>query len=200
MKVLIVVDMQNDFVTGVLGTEEAKSIVPNVVGKIEEYRHYGEGQHIVYFTRDTHSVEYLESEEGKNLPVPHCLRDEEGWEFIPELKDYLGKVGFIEVRKGTFGSHKLLWMLRGLDFVQPDGSFLDIESVELIGVCTDICVISNAIIAKSALPDVPIYVDASCCAGVTPEVHDKAIDLMKNSLQIHILNEGQEPWREKCHE
>ena len=189
MKVLVVVDMQNDFVTGVLGTLEAQSIVPNVVKKIEEF--CKEDKHnIIFFTQDTHDENYLETEEGKNLPVAHCIKKTEGWDLIPEFEKFMARFKFNMIRKETFGSDDLGYRLENLD------GDIDIESVELIGVCTDICVISNAIIAKSALPNVPIYIDASCCAGVTPEAHDKAIDLMKNSLQIHILNEGEEPWRD----
>lgn len=201
MRILIVVDMQNDFVDGVLGTPEAKAIVPNVFGKIEEYRYYGnvgepeEGEDIewlvfasnndvdIMFTQDTHFDNYLETEEGKHLPIPHCIKNTKGWEIIPEF-DYFKKYGNIlnTFEKHTFGSDELF------NSLQCMGAKNNIESIELVGVCTDICVISNAIIAKSALPDVPIYVDASCCAGTTPENHKKAIELMENSLYINILN------------
>ena len=186
MKVLVVVDMQNDFVSGALGTPEAQSIVPNVVKKIEEYANYGEDVRI-YFTKDSHFFDYLDTEEGKNLPISHCLVNTEGWEFVSEIKDWPDNVHNFQIVKNTFGSIKLSTLLREDKY--------EIESVELVGLCTDICVISNAIIAKTGAYDSPIYVDASCCAGTTPEAHDKAIDLMKNSLQIHILNEGKEPWR-----
>ena len=191
MEVLIVVDMQNDFVSGALGTPEAQAIVPNVIDKIDEYHNQTFKKRKIIFTQDTHGNNYLETEEGKNLSVPHCLRHTEGWELISEIKDFYEIICDNEqidcIGKGTFGSIKLLETLNQYA--------LDIESVELIGLCTDICVISNAIITKSEFKNIPIYVDASCCAGTTPEAHDKAIDLMENSLQIHILNEGKEPWR-----
>lgn len=209
MKVLIVVDMQNDFILGgSLGTPESKEIIPNVFSKIEEYRYGGNFKEAlddnedtifgldsddanIVFTQDTHyKNKYGESEEGKHLPVLHCIKGTTGWDLIPEF-DYFKKYGkiFNTIRKETFGSDELVLYLQGLD------DKYNIESVELIGVCTDICVISNAIIAKTTLPNVPIYVDASCCAGTTPEAHDKAIDLMENSLQINILNKGDELWR-----
>ena len=191
MEVLIVIDMQNDFVSGALGTPEAQAIVPNVIDKIDDYHNQIFKKRKIIFTQDTHGDNYLETEEGKNLSVPHCLLHTEGWELISEIKDFYETLCDNEpidcIRKGTFGSIKLPEALNQYA--------LDIESIELIGLCTDICVISNAIIAKSQFKNIPIYVDASCCAGTTPEAHDKAIDLMKNSLQIHILNEGKEPWR-----
>lgn len=193
MEVLIVVDMQNDFVSGALGTPEAQAIVSNVIDKIDEYHNQIFKKRKIIFTQDTHSDNYLETEEGKNLSVPHCLLHTEGWELISEIKKYFGEPQY-QIKKSTFGSVDLIIKLINFnDFACTEDS--TIESIELIGLCTDICVISNAIIAKSSLPNIPIYVDASCCAGTTPEAHDKAIDLMKNSLQIHILNEGKEPWR-----
>ncbi len=218
MKILIVVDMQNDFVgSGALGTPESEKIIPNVFSKIKEYVRLGDIQKVenennddtfgidfsknvfglnsdkctIIFTRDTHYKDsYKYTEEGKNLPIPHCLACTEGWYFIPEF-DYFTKYGkiFNVIEKGTFGSDELIRHLQGLY------KKFNIESIELIGLCTDICVIANAIIAKSALPNVPIYVDSSCWAGTTPEMHDKAIELMENSLQIHILKKGLEPWR-----
>lgn len=210
MKVLIVVDMQNDFVDGSLGSKDAMSIIPNVFSKIEEYVHYGnwkpaendkavfgaplnDESSCIIFTQDTHYMrDYINTEEGKNLPVLHCLKDgnDNGWNLIPEL-DYFKIYGksFNTIRKETFGSDALISYLQEID------DEYNIESVELIGLCTDMCVISNAIIAKAALPNVPIYVDASCCAGSNREQHHKAIGLMEQSLHIHVMNKCNEPWR-----
>ena len=154
---LIVVDMQKDFVDGALGTSEAVSIVPAVLARVKQ---------------DTHTAGYLETQEGKNLPVRHCIRGTEGWAIIPELRPYAETV----FDKPTFGSRKL-------------GEFLasqeDICQVTVIGLCTDICVISNALMIKAFLPEVPIVVQEKCCAGVTPESHETALAAMK-SCQIHV--------------
>lgn len=170
---LIVVDMQNDFIYGVLGTREAKAIVPGVVDKVKSY------DGTVIFTRDTHQENYLNTQEGKYLPVKHCIAYSEGWELIQELESMMQKADWTSYGKGTFGSVNLAVDLRAEHEKQP------IESIELIGVCTDICVISNALLLKAYLPEVPIYVDESCCAGVTPEKHQAAIETMK-SCQIQI--------------
>ncbi len=161
---LIVVDMQKDFVDGALGTKEAVAIVPAVKRRIEEALAAGEK---VIFTRDTHPENYLETQEGKNLPVRHCVRGTEGWQIIPELREYAENV----VDKPTFGSTELGRMLAAEE--EPIGR------ITLIGLCTDICVISNALLCKAFLPEVPIRVEARCCAGVTPESHDNALAAMK---------------------
>lgn len=171
--ILIVVDMQNDFIDGALGTKEAIAIVPRVKEKIEGF------QGPVYYTRDTHPEQYLETQEGKNLPVPHCIRGTKGWEIRPEL-DALRKTEPID--KVTFGSKELGPMLVRADEEDPVGS------ITFIGLCTDICVISNVMIAKAFLPEVPIIVDAACCAGVTPQSHLNALQAMK-MCQIQIENE-----------
>lgn len=162
MKLLIVVDMQKDFIDGALGSREAKAIVGNVKEKIEAYQAAGED---VIFTLDTHGENYMETQEGKNLPVPHCIKGTEGWELDAELKEFQGK----RFEKKTFGSTALM------EYVQER----EYESVELVGVCTDICVISNALLVKAALPEVPVLVDSACCAGVTPESHENALNAMK---------------------
>lgn len=162
--VLIVVDMQNDFIDGALGTAEAVSIVSNVKKKIEGF----EG--LVLFTRDTHESNYLKTQEGKNLPVPHCIRGTEGWEIRKEL-DELRKTNPID--KETFGSSELGKILCDINKENK------IESITFIGLCTDICVISNVMIAKAFLPEVPIIVDASCCAGVSVESHENALNAME---------------------
>ena len=162
MKLLIVVDMQKDFIDGALGSPEAQAIVPNVKKMIEEYQAAGED---VIFTLDTHDEKYMETQEGKNLPVPHCIRGTDGWELDSALKEFQGK----RFEKKTFGSTALM------EYVQER----PYESVMLIGVCTDICVISNALLVKAAIPEVPVLVDSSCCAGVSPESHENALNAMK---------------------
>ena len=161
---LIVVDMQNDFIDGALGTKEAVAIVPNVKKKIEEFS----GR--VIFTRDTHYENYLETQEGKNLPVEHCIKGTEGWKIREEV-DVLRKTEAID--KVTFGSSELGPILLKLDKEEK------IDSITVIGLCTDICVISNVMIAKAFLPEVPIIVDANCCAGVSVETHENALKAME---------------------
>ena len=170
MKYLIVVDMQNDFIDGALGTAEAVSILPYVKEKIEQF----DGK--VLFTRDTHEANYLSTQEGCNLPVEHCIKGTDGWQIHPSL-EALRKTEAID--KPTFGSIALVHLLQRAQ---------DFESVELIGLCTDICVISNAMLIKAAFPEIPVTVDAKCCAGVTPASHKNALDAMK-MCQIKIINE-----------
>ena len=172
MKILVVVDMQNDFIDGALGTQEAVSIVPNVVEKIKSF----DGEKIIY-TRDTREENYMNTQEGKNLPVSHCIRGTKGWELHPEIEAL--KKG-TPIDKVTFGSEKLGGMLKE--------SEEDIESITFVGLCTDICVISNVMIVKAFLPEVPVIVDASCCAGLTPESHQNALQAMK-MCQVKIINE-----------
>ena len=174
MKTLIVVDMQNDFIDGPLGTPEARAIVPKVKKKIKEYNKRGDR---VIFTRDTHSVKYLETSEGKHLPVVHCIANTHGWEITDELDVFKPYI----VNKGTFGYDN--WGNYGKTF-----HFADTECIELVGLCTDICVISNAMILKATFPETPIIVDASCCAGVTPKSHKNALEAMK-MCQIEIVGE-----------
>ena len=166
MKVLIVVDMQNDFIDGALGTPEAVSIVGNVKAKIEEYRKNGDR---VIFTRDTHHDNYMETQEGAKLPVPHCIEGSEGWQIRAELEPEEDVV----IDKPTFGSYELVDTLREICEETPP------ESIELVGLCTDICVISNAMMIKAAFLETPIIVDSSCCAGVIPASHDNALDAME---------------------
>lgn len=166
-KVLIVVDMQNDFVTGSLGSEAAKDIVPNIRKKIDEYVKAG---HDVIFTRDTHFGDYMNTMEGKKLPVPHCIYGAEGWKVIPELDTPNCKY----IDKYTFGWEH--WNEKVYD------------EYELVGVCTDICVVSNALAVKMFFPDAVIKVDASCCAGVTEETHKAALTTMK-CCHIDVIGE-----------
>lgn len=165
MKALIVVDMQNDFIDGALGTPEAESIVQNVKSKILSYR---ENSDAVIFTRDTHEENYMETQEGKKLPVPHCIEGSFGWQIRAELEPEEDRI----IDKPTFGSYELVDTLRELDEETP------LESIELVGLCTDICVISNAMMIKAAFLEIPVIVDAACCAGVTPASHDNALDAM----------------------
>lgn len=189
-RLLIVVDMQNDFVTGVLGTEEAKQIVPKIKKKIEEW----DGD--VFFTMDTHKENYLDTAEGRHLPIKHCIEFTSGWEIVEslltaaekreeedEIKQQVNGDSFLflTLSKETFGSTELVNLLRQ-KFIS--GRLVDkYSSFELVGVCTDICVISNALLLKAAFPEKPIYIDTACCAGTNIENHNAAIQVMK-SCQI----------------
>ena len=168
-KILIVVDMQNDFIDGALGTKEAVAIIPYVKELISDF----DGK--VFFTRDTHFDSYMQTEEGKNLPVMHCIKGTDGWQIRPEL-DELRKTEPID--KITFGSSKLIEILKA------EG---DIESITFVGLCTDICVISNAMLVKAFFPEIPLIVDAMGCAGVTPESHTRALKAME-MCQIKVIN------------
>ncbi len=171
-KLLIVIDMQKDFIDGSLGTKEAISIVPGVVSKIKSYR---EENFSIWFTKDTHEKEYLTTLEGKNLPVEHCIRETDGWELHPEILSLVQSTDKV-FEKPTFGSVELGEAVR-------DGEF---SKVELCGLCTDICVISNCAVIKAFCPETEITVDSSCVAGVTPESSDRALEAMK-MLQTKIL-------------
>lgn len=164
-KTLIVVDMQKDFIDGSLGTKEAQAIVGPVEQKIKEYKERGDE---IIFTRDTHQKNYLETNEGKHLPVVHCIEGTDGWK-IPEQ---LQVSGAIYIDKPSFGY--MNW------------SEYQLEEVEIIGLCTDICVVSNALIIKATYPEIRVSVDARCCAGVTPESHQAALTTMK-MCQIDVM-------------
>lgn len=176
-KVLVVVDMQNDFIDGALGTKEAQEIVPNAVKKIKEW------DGTIIFTLDSHSKDYLGTNEGKYLPVEHCIDGTNGhkinsqvWDAAISSVSQYSRINTL--RKHTFGSTALPELLRGEEF----------ECIELIGLCTDICVISNALLLKAAYPEANIKVDAKCCAGVTPAKHKAALEVMK-SCQIEVYND-----------
>ncbi|MCR5792858.1 MAG: cysteine hydrolase [Lachnospiraceae bacterium] len=169
MRTLVVVDMQKDFIDGSLGTKEAVQIVPNVAKKLKEYRAKGDQ---IIFTRDTHQKNYLETQEGRNLPVEHCIEGTEGWQISNELEVHEDD---LVINKVTFGH---VW----------DRNLIKGDEIELVGLCTDICVISNALGLKAVLPEVPILVDASCCAGVTPQSHANALEAMK-MCQIKIIGD-----------
>lgn len=188
-KYLLVIDMQNDFIDAALGTKEAQAIVPNVKQKIEEYKARGDK---IIFTRDTHQSDYLETMEGKKLPVEHCIKGTSGWEISSELDtsvaDYI-------IDKPNFGYVEWVDYLSIFNVIEDEddwtNSYLDEEtpeSIEIVGLCTDICVVSNALILKALYPEVEITVDASCCAGVTPESHKAALTTMK-MCQINVIGE-----------
>lgn len=172
---LIVVDMQKDFVTGALWSTDAVAIVPAVTEKVRCF------DGTVLFTMDTHGADYMDTQEGKNLPVPHCIKGTDGFELIPELAPFKeASAGTRIFEKGSFGSPELALYLLAAHKTNP------ISSITLIGVCTDICVVSNALLIKAFLPEVPITVDASCCAGVNREKHEAALETMR-SCQIAVL-------------
>lgn len=176
MDILVVVDVQNDFSTGSLGTPEAQAIVPKVAEKIRNWR--GD----IFCTYDTHDEYYLESFEGIKLPVKHCIKGETGWEYPEEimraLKDFSrGNDEAWVIEKGTFGS---------FDLIEQIDRFCMVDTITLVGLCTDICIITNALLLRTAFPDVEIYVDSSCCAGVTPEAHEAALTVMR-SCQINVI-------------
>ncbi len=174
-KILIVVDMQNDFVDGALGTKEAEEAVAHVVSKIEHF----DGR--ILATLDTHYEDYLDTPEGRKLPVPHCIRMTKGWQLNDSVLSALSKKEYKTIEKNTFGSTSL---------VEEIGSILKQKEleVELIGLCTDICVVSNALLLKAHFPHINISVDAGCCAGVTPKTHQAALDTMK-MCQIDIIGD-----------
>lgn len=174
-KILLVIDMQNDFIDGALGTPEAVAIVENVKAKILSYP-----KENVFATRDTHTDLYMDTQEGRNLPVPHCIRGTKGWEIRPDIAELIFPDHVID--KPTFGSTQLAKLMEILEHREDEG----IE-IELIGLCTDICVVSNALLIKATLPETPISCDASCCAGVTPAKHEAALETM-SSCQIKITN------------
>ena len=174
-KILIAVDLQKDFIDGTLGTQEAEAIVPAAAARIRELKEAGAE---VFATLDTHETDYMQTREGKRLPVPHCIRGTEGWQLNPAILKALGD--FTPVEKPTFGSVQLPEMIR-----ERIGEETDV-TIELLGLCTDICVVSNALLLKAAFPEAEIRVSSACCAGVTPEKHKAALETMA-SCQIDIL-------------
>lgn len=198
-KVLVVVDMQNDFITGSLGTKEAQAIVPNVVAKIKQAQ--ADDVHVVV-TQDTHGTDYLSTYEGRHLPVIHCVEGTKGWQLKPSVRaavdaaykkeDKNARAELLSVYKHSFGSDKVTDTIGSyIGFAHDHKEPIE---VEFVGLCTGICVLSNAILAKARFPEATISVDASCCACVTPQSHDTALAAMK-LCQIEIKNQGKEPWR-----
>jgi nicotinamidase-related amidase len=183
-KALIVIDMQNDFLSGALRNEEGLKVISYIKEKLEKTS----ADTKIIFTRDTHSEDYMHTEEGANLPVEHCFKGTEGWQIVDDLKPFIDSDEANVVDKDTFGSRDLLKFFEAHKDEYGEGE------IELVGVCTDICVISNALLIKAALPNAKIFVDAKGCAGVTPKSHDTAIEAMK-ACHIHIKNEGEESWR-----
>lgn len=176
MDVLVIVDVQKDFVNGALGTKEAEAIIEPLVNKIRSF------DGIVLLTKDTHDQNYLSTQEGRNLPVEHCIKGTPGWEIDSRVMEALKEKGldYKIFEKGTFGSMSLGEYLVKL---YQEGK---VDRIEFVGICTDICVISNALLVKAMLPEVPMRVDAACCAGVTPESHEAALMTMK-SCQIEVV-------------
>lgn len=196
MKIVVVVDMQNDFIDGALGSPEAQAIVPVMVDRLHEL---DDGNTLLFFTKDTHFANYLETQEGKNLPVAHCIEGTPGWSINKQISSYTDygsnfltystrDIRKSRVLKHTFGSTELADIIRELVYEKHKHPDIEIDEVILMGVCTDICVISNAMLLKAYCPELPITVDASCCAGVTPESHKNALAAMK-MCQINIINE-----------
>lgn len=171
-KIFIVVDMQKDFIDGSLGTEEAQSIVNPVIEKMKCY-----SKSDIYLTRDTHNENYLETAEGKKLPVVHCVKGTEGWKLHPEIENLAEPSHIID--KPTFGSMTLMELLLQEHKQEP-------LEIDVVGLCTDICVVSNALLLKAAMPEITIRVDAGCCAGVTPKSHEAALITME-MCQIEVL-------------
>lgn len=173
-KVLIIIDMQNDFINGSLGTKEAQEIVPNVINEIKKCKNDG---YILYATKDTHFshgekfLAYEDSLEGQKLPVPHCIIGTKGWELHPDIFPLLEDA--IIINKPTFGSYELI------NWLKEEDKISELVEIKIIGLCTDICVVSNALMVRAAFKDVPVIVKENCCAGVTPDTHKAAIETMK---------------------
>ena len=170
---LVVVDTQKDFVDGALGSGDAVAIVPSVVEKIKSF----DGE--IFVTLDTHFDNYPETAEGKKLPVLHCIKGTDGWQLDKNVASALAEREYTAVEKPTFGSLELPRLIEA----SADG---DDFSIEIIGLCTDICVVSNALVLKANFPEIPISVDSACCAGVTPQAHEAALATMR-SCQIDVI-------------
>ena len=179
-EILIVVDMQNDFINGAIGSKDAQKIVPNVSKLIDSYIENG-GEHLIY-TRDTHYENYLETQEGKKLPVTHCIEGTEGWYIHPEVF----RTNSVTINKNTFGSVDLVKYIKE-NIIEREKLNQEDVKITLIGVCTDICVVSNALLLKANFPEASINVCKNCCAGVTKEKHEAAIETML-SCQINVYS------------
>ena len=171
-KILVVVDMQNDFIDGSLGTPEAQAIVENVKAKIRSYR-----AEDIFATRDTHSADYLSTQEGKKLPVVHCVKGSHGWQIRADIAELLKNAVIVD--KPTFGSTELAQKIAAIAKSEE-------IAVELVGLCTDICVVSNALLLKATLPEMPVSVVSSCCAGVSPATHKAALETMR-CCQVDVI-------------
>lgn len=186
-KILVVVDVQHDFVDGILGSEEARAAIPNIVKKVNEYAKMEDA--LIVYTRDTHGDNYYDTQEGKHLPVPHCIKNTIGWDIVPEVISE--EAAILIVDKPTFGDVSLgskiveaVWEAKHFD----DEAIINYapKSIEVVGFCTDICVVSNCMILKNYFPESLIVVDSSCCAGVTPAKHEAALEVMR-SCQIDVI-------------
>ena len=188
-KILVVIDMQNDFITGSLGSPLTQAVVPNVVKKCQEYKDNGD---MIFYTHDTHYDDYLNTLEGKKLPVEHCIAGEQGWDIIPEIDSALSNA--FSIYKYSFGcldigEEILNEVITDMIIRKEDTDNIEKNiEIELIGVCTDICVVSNALILRAGFPNTKITVDASCCAGTSVEAHQAALTVMK-SCQIDVIGE-----------
>ena len=177
MKIVVIVDCQNDFITGSLGTPEAQAMIPRLVDKIN---HSSDDTYFI-FTKDTHYDNYLETAEGKKLPIKHCIKETEGWEIPAELTEHFANSPFT-IEKSTFGSYNLVEMI--IEIIDSNDD--KVEEIELCGLCTDICVVTNALILKTSFPECDIVVNSKCCAGTTPEAHEAALAVMR-SCQIEVV-------------
>ena len=193
MKVLVIVDMQKDFIDGALGTPEAQAIVDNVVYKMKQHKNTDT---VVLFTKDTHNKDYLATPEGEKLPVEHCIEGTEGWAIDRAIHNEFKSGGYAtysagnivngRIIKPTFGSYDLIDVLCDIDAQTKDGE--TIEEIEFCGLVTNICLVSNVLMTKAAFPNVPIVVDSSCCAGTSIDAHEAALLVMK-SCQIDVIGE-----------
>ena len=174
-ELLVVIDVQNDFVSGSLGTAEAQAMLPRLMDKVTHFA----GQ--IVLTQDTHGCDYLQSNEGQHLPVEHCISGTPGWELVDPLKEFAQAHNLQIFCKPSFGSMDLA------AYIKEQAASACIDSVELCGLCTDICVISNALLIKAQCPELPLKVDAACCAGVSPQLHQAALQVM-HSCQVEVVN------------
>lgn len=187
MKILVVVDVQHDFVDGILGSEEARAAIPNIAKKVNEYANMEDT--LIVYTRDTHDGDYYDTQEGKYLPIPHCIKNTIGWDIMPEVLNE--NAAILIVDKPSFGDILLGAKITETVFEAKSFGYDGIidyrpESIEVVGFCTDICVVSNCLLLKAYYPETPISVDSSCCAGVTPAKHEAALEVMR-SCQIDVI-------------
>lgn len=183
-KVLIVVDIQNDFVTGSLGTPEAQAIVPNVVKKVEKYKSNNDP---IITTQDTHYANYLETNEGKKLPIKHCIVSSDGWQIEDSIYSCLRGYSYYKpILKHTFGSLELIEYLK--PFITENKEIQSKYSIELCGLCLDICIITNLVLLKTAFPEANIFIDLKCTAATTTEMYKNTVSILE-SLQIEVINE-----------
>lgn len=184
MKILVVVDMQNDFIDGALGSPEAQAIVPQAIAKIKECAK--DQRYVIFYTRDTHYEDYMLTSEGRHLPVPHCILGTDGWQVNADVMAASHGATFVDVQnKETFGMEDIVALLESIPDVCDIENY-EVESIEMIGVCTDICVVSNALILKAAYPEIPITVYGDCCAGTSVDAHEAALKVMQ-MCQIEVI-------------